>query len=108
MHLELDGAAEAFGDPFRTAGPDSYFAWLNEAVTTSSGVTRLWAEVYRSRADLRHAFPDALNGESATFSDWILSSGRSECSLPDAFLPRPVVPTLSLENGQLEQQTTPE
>ena len=88
MYLQLDGAAKAFGDPFLTTGRQSYFAWLNELVTTSMpGVRRLWAEVYRSRPDLRKVFPDALNSQAAALCNRMVSSGQTECGLTEALQP---------------------
>jgi hypothetical protein len=104
IYLELDGKADAFGDPFLT-GPGSYLAWLNEDVTElKPRVRRIWAEVYRSRPDLRLAFPDALNNEAVAFFNWIISSGQTECGLSEAFLPS----TVALEESEFQKQTTPQ
>jgi hypothetical protein len=89
LYHELGAEADRFGDPFRAAGADSYFAWLNQPAEAPRGspgtVTRLWSEVYRSRADLQLAFPDVFGADHSAFLAWIAASGRREHDVAAAF-----------------------
>jgi hypothetical protein len=89
LYHELGAEADRFGDPFRASGADSYFAWLNQPAEAPRGspgtVTRLWSEVYRSRADLQLAFPDVFGADHSAFLAWIAASGRREHDVAAAF-----------------------
>jgi hypothetical protein len=92
MYQSLDsGAVAAFGDPFQVNGRHSYFQWLSEPAERRGGprhaVTRLWESVYRSRPDLRLAFPDVFGADHRAFQSWIITSGLREHRIPKAFVP---------------------
>jgi hypothetical protein len=83
-----DDAIAAFGDPFSAREAGSYFAWLNEPVRADQpqcAVTRLWDAVYRGRPDVQLAYPDHLGIDRAGFLSWIVTSGRREHDICDAF-----------------------
>lgn len=84
-----DEKAAAFGDPFCTSCPRSYFAWLNERVRPDQpdcAVTRLWDAVYRSRPDVQSAYPDHLGADRLGFLTWIVTSGLREHQIGEAFV----------------------
>lgn len=89
IYHELGAQADRFGDPFRTSDAGSYFAWLNQPAEAPCGsprtVTRLWREVYRSRADLQLAFPDVFAADNGAFLAWVAASGRREHDVAAAF-----------------------
>jgi hypothetical protein len=89
LYHELGADAGRFGDPFRASGADSYFAWLNQPAEAPRGspgtVTRLWNEVYRSRADLQQAFPDVFAADNSAFLTWVAAHGLREHDVAGAF-----------------------
>ena len=85
LYRGLDAAAaQRFGDPFATAGPESFFTWLNER--EDGAVTRLWRAVLERRVDVREAFPDPGASDAAAFARWARADGAREYDIPDAFL----------------------
>jgi hypothetical protein len=90
IYLELGEAVGPFGDPFRAAGPHSYFHWLDQPVDEFPDpcrkVTRLWQAVYRRRPDVERAFPDLLGADRDAFLAWTASSGAREHAIPERFL----------------------
>ena len=65
LHARLGPRAAAFGDPFATAGPGSFWAWLTGADEELGGVTRLWASVVRARPDVHAAYAARTGSTSA-------------------------------------------
>jgi hypothetical protein len=92
LYRQLDDEAVAgFGDPFCSCGERSYYRWLNEPVRADQPhwpVTRLWDAVYRSRPDVRLAFPDHLGADREGFLNWALTSGQKEHRICETFAPR--------------------
>lgn len=85
LHASLGTAAARFGDPLRTAGPESFWQWLL-APADGAGISRFWQAIYRLRPDLQRAFPN-LNGPGANaFMAWARSSGLAEHRVSDVFL----------------------
>jgi hypothetical protein len=89
IYKALDEEARAsFGDPFCTRQARSFYAWLNESVRGDEPgcpVTRLWDAVYRSRPDVRAAYPDHLGADRPGFLTWMVRSGLREHQIADAF-----------------------
>lgn len=90
LYRGLGAAALRFGDPFRTDGEGTFLAWLNEsaeAARSPSGpaITRMGYEIYRSRPDVRRAFPDIFGAQRAAFSAWLKGRGAREHGLDGAF-----------------------
>jgi hypothetical protein len=87
--LEDEGRAGPFGDPFATAGPGSFFAWLRAAASPGPAapagarpLTNLWREVLRLRPDVQEAYPAALDADREAFHGWTQRSGVVEHAIP--------------------------
>jgi hypothetical protein len=91
IYRDLGPQAERFGDPLKTSGPDSFFAWLNEPDSEWSSIlgdpdaagrmTRLWRMIYDQRPDVRAEFPDPAGANRAEFLGWIAYDGVQEYGL---------------------------
>jgi hypothetical protein len=81
-----------FGDPRRTVGDRTFFAWLtgpvDEAAPGQTKLARFWFEVYRERPDLQATFPDVLSADRERFLTWTATCGVSELNVDPAFLAR--------------------
>ena len=79
-----------FGDPFATAGKDSFFRWLNQPHLTSQQkppyLSRLLFHLYQTRPDLRRTYPDVAGRDFPAFCSWLQDYGRYEFRLDDAYL----------------------
>ena len=91
LYLDVSHLAEKFGDPFRTEGSASYFAWLNEPIDVCPDpaltITRLWHTIYELRPDVRVAFPDPLGTNREGFVKWAAGSGVKELAVHQSFIP---------------------
>ena len=87
LYDDLGDAARAFGDPFRTASPASFFNWLLQPLDGDRRVTHLWAHLLRRRPDVQNAFPEPFGGDRERFVEWIRRAGAAEHDIPDALLP---------------------
>ncbi len=91
LFTELEPDAHRFGDPFRTAGDGSFFAWLTSDVESephpTPAVSRILEALWRRRGDLRAAYPDPLGLDRTGFAAWARTSGPGECGLDQPFLP---------------------
>ena len=85
LHARLGPRAAAFGDPFATAGPGSFWAWLTGADEELGGVTRLWASVVRARPDVHAAYAGADGLDLRGLGGWADNTGRAEHAIPDGF-----------------------
>jgi len=83
-YRELGPAAAAMGDPFATAGPRSFFAWLTAC--EAPGVTRLLRALYDARPDLWAVFPDVTGEHRVAFLNWVLEYGAAEHDLDPRLL----------------------
>lgn len=83
-YRDLGPAAAAFGDPFATAGPHSFFAWLTACEVP--GVPRLLQALHAARPDLRAAFPELAGQHRAAFLSWVLDHGAAEHDLDPRLL----------------------
>ena len=82
------GRCSAPPDP-AVAGHEEWISWLNSPPDWSlPRVSRYLVEVYRSRPDLRIAFPD-LASEPEPFLRWARAHGRRELNIPDELLVNP-------------------
>ncbi|MCC7240356.1 MAG: hypothetical protein IT180_00395 [Acidobacteria bacterium] len=86
LYLDLGEEADRFGDPFRTAPPQSYWHWLH-ALVPRTGLTRFWHAIYETRADLQQAYPDLDGPGSAAFMQWARQYGLAEHEVPAQMLP---------------------
>ena len=86
---ELGVERNKFGNPFSTSSAQSFFSWLNEPVSQdpSGNITHLWHEIYSKRPYVQRAFPDAFGQHREGFLQWILTHGKTEHQIDDAFLP---------------------
>jgi glycosyltransferase involved in cell wall biosynthesis len=93
-YWEMGQAVSRFGDPFRTASPDSFWAWLRGEVRPDTGVSRLWYHVHCVRGDLQRAFPEPLDGDRSDFLIWTRTRGQMEHEVADdlASAAAPAVP----------------
>jgi hypothetical protein len=84
-------AAERFGNPLRTRGPDSFWSWLHapadDVGEPNLRVTRFWKAIYDLRVDVQRAYPDVFGGGRHAFLAWTGTSGTSEYALSDTFRP---------------------
>jgi hypothetical protein len=81
-----------FGDPFRTAGPDSFFNWLREPVETNGSsptLPPLWRAIYERRPDVQAAYPNPDGADREGFRTWIENSAGSEHGVSPEFLNAP-------------------
>lgn len=89
LYLKLGEEAHQFGNPFDTAGPSSYFSWLNaspeNSADPSQAVSRLWHQVYDSRPEVQRTFPDIQGAHREAFLRWTVDSGLREHDIPDRF-----------------------
>jgi glycosyltransferase involved in cell wall biosynthesis len=90
LYRSLGETVARFGNPFAAGGRDTFFAWLNEDVHSGSGISRLWDQLYKSRADVQRAFPDIFGADRQAFLAWVHSNGRKEFSVHEALCPEPV------------------
>jgi GT2 family glycosyltransferase len=68
---------KAFGDPFRTAGDDSFFAWATRPDSAST-LSPFLKSLYALRPDLAAAFPDVEGKHREAFLKWAGTDGASE------------------------------
>jgi hypothetical protein len=83
--LDLGDEAGRFGDPFRSDGSGSFREWLRQPVDAPGGgeaVSRLWDTAYRSRPDVRLAYPDHLGADRGGFLEWTRTTGARELGVP--------------------------
>ncbi|MDP3143639.1 MAG: glycosyltransferase, partial [Candidatus Omnitrophota bacterium] len=86
--ISCDNSAK-FKDPFRAAGKESYFNWLNENIDGKfPQVTRLMHEAYKQRLDLQRVFPDIFDVDRRAFAEWFLLSAKKEYGFDEAFFPQ--------------------
>jgi hypothetical protein len=89
IYLELGPDVRRFGDPFCTTCDRSFFNWLKQPATAAEPggaggpVSRLWDAVHRSRADLRHSYPDPHGIDREAYLAWTVSSGLAEHGIPE-------------------------
>jgi glycosyltransferase involved in cell wall biosynthesis/SAM-dependent methyltransferase len=79
MYANAVDSGEVIGSPFARAGEESFLAWL--AAPSPDGpprLSRMLAEVYRSRPDLQAAFTDVPGGEPSGFLRWVREAGILE------------------------------
>lgn len=93
IYREQADAAQRFGDPFASAGAESFAAWVGRpeerAGAPVPALSRLWAGVLARRPDVRAAYPDPTGADRAGFLRWAHSSGAREHGIPARFLPAP-------------------
>lgn len=78
--------------PFGDDGGRAFRQWLSEPanpVDAAGGLTRLAAEVWRSRVDLQAVFPHPRGADAAGFRRWCATHGVEEGLLPGWALPVP-------------------
>jgi glycosyltransferase involved in cell wall biosynthesis len=83
-YFRLAGSAAAFGDPFVTAGEDSFFRRLTSF--DGNPLPPLLQEIYDSRLDLRIHFQETAGNSTYVFLDWALTQGTKEHQLDPALL----------------------
>ena len=70
---------EVAESPFTVVGSATFMSWLAEpAPGAPTGVNRLLANLYGTRADLQDAFPDVSGGDHGRFLDWAHDTGLIE------------------------------
>jgi glycosyltransferase involved in cell wall biosynthesis len=83
--------------PFGADGGRAFRQWLSEPATpvdAAGGLTRLAAEVWRSRVDLQAVFPHPRGADAAGFRQWCGTHGVEEGLLPEWALPVPAADPL--------------
>lgn len=89
-HHEVPELLTKLSDPFSDEGYRAFLEVWNQRLAgpdgKPSGVTRLAYRIYRARSDVQAAMPDIFNGDLLRFLNWLLSSGRREHQLSDAFI----------------------
>lgn len=83
-------AGEPLGSPFEPDGERALLAWCNGPADPGGehGVTRLLAQLWASREDVRAAYPDLADaGFADGFLGWVTVGGRHEYGIPDELLP---------------------
>ena len=84
LHAALGERAAAFGDPFAAGG--AFRRHLDQPDDELPQLTRLWAHVVRSRADVLRAYTAAGGGlDLDGLRGWASTTGRAEHALPDTF-----------------------
>jgi hypothetical protein len=86
IYHDRGDAAARHGDPFATAGTDSFWAWLHAPGAGEAGrdhpISNFWMEVYRRRGDVQREYPDCQGRNRSRFLEWISNSGLSEYGIP--------------------------
>jgi hypothetical protein len=92
-HAATSDRRRDWGDPGRTAGDRSFFAWLNAPARRETGLrpvlSNLAVHVYDTRPDLRAAFPRLEGFGAVAYTLWFLEHAQREYGLDLAFV-RPV------------------
>jgi len=79
LYLDLSAAERApFGDPFRTGGPDSFFAWATRPQPAEGNLSPFLLSLYRVRFDLAAEFPDVRGKHREPFLEWAWAHGSRE------------------------------
>jgi len=90
LHHEAPEVVARVEDPFSDEGFRAFLEVWNQPILSPNGerpgVTRLAYRIYRTRSDVQAAMPDIFGGDLIRFLEWIVSSGRSEHGLDQAFL----------------------
>lgn len=90
LHHEDPELVARVEDPFSEEGFRAFLDVWNQPIVSLNGerpgVTRLAYRIYRTRSDVQAAMPDIFGGDLIRFLEWILSTGRSEHGLDQAFL----------------------
>lgn len=88
IYANLGESTARFGDPLRTGGPQSFFAWLRGPADPDQAalpvVSRLWMEVHRQRPDVQRAFPAPLGPDREAFLAWAATHGIAEHGITGA------------------------
>lgn len=71
-------------NPFRTAGPRSYWNWLIRK--SAQGLSPLWEAIHQSRPDLPLAFPDPAGVSRDAFAAWVHGHAVSILKIPPALM----------------------
>ena len=82
LHAGLGARAAAFGDPFATGSPASFWSWLTGPDEALAPVTRLWAHVVRSRPDVHAAYAAGGRFDLRGLGGWARNTGRDEHGIP--------------------------
>ncbi len=89
-HHESPEVVTKVDDPFSEGGYQAFLDVWNSPLTgpdgKPSGITRLAYRIYKSRGDVQAAMPDIFNGDLRRFLEWVVSSGKNEHRLSDAFI----------------------
>jgi len=91
LHHEAPEVAAGIENPFSEEGFRAALEVWNQPIVTPGGnrrpgITRLAYRIYRTSSDLEAALPDIFGGDLVRFLKWVLSSGRFEHDLDQAFL----------------------
>jgi glycosyltransferase involved in cell wall biosynthesis len=90
VHHEYPELLESVQDPFAEDGFQAFVKVWNAPLVDRNGdqpgITRLAYRVYRARADVQAAMPDVFGAHRIRFLNWVLSSARTEHTIPDVFL----------------------
>jgi glycosyltransferase involved in cell wall biosynthesis len=91
-----------FGNPFHTAGPDSFYAWLTRPAQPDGLLSPLLLEMRAVRADLVQAFPDPEGASLSAYLAWIVQNGCADFGL-DASYQRLFEEARACAQARLEQ-----
>jgi glycosyltransferase involved in cell wall biosynthesis len=69
---------EAFGDPFSTDGPDSFFSWAFKRSDEHGGLSPVLLAIHAKRADLARAFPEVRGRDRDEFLAWARSHAEED------------------------------
>ncbi|MBN9661487.1 MAG: glycosyltransferase [Acidobacteria bacterium] len=89
IHHEEPELARSVSDPFSAEGFRLFVEVWNRPIQEHAGrpgISRLAYRIYRTRTDVQAAMPDIFGGHYLRFLEWLLSSGRVEHGVGDAFL----------------------
>ncbi|OWK43924.1 glycosyltransferase family 4 protein [Fimbriiglobus ruber] len=65
---KLGAAAAEYGDPFQTAGPNSFYNWLTSF--SGSNLPPLVQTIYEDRKDLHYHFPNIAGADRTGYLEW--------------------------------------
>ncbi len=88
QYLSLGEGRSRFGDPFATAGKDSYWHWMNGADgrRTPPYLSRLLFYLWEKKQYLHVAYPDPRGADLGRLTEWITEHGKQIFVLPDEML----------------------
>ena len=107
FYLSLDSAPTRFGDPFATAGENSFWRWMNGRATRRRPrcLSRLLFYLWEADPDVQLAFSDPSGDDLDAFAKWLEVHGTQQYRLSTELL-MTLEPLLLPSSGSLGARQT--